>query len=103
MESAPTPTSTFPHQHTGITISGFSNFYFSRGTPVANYNPRALTVSVTVTNKCPKHCVASPTLASVPALPSSTMSGCVKPSFSHTLIGLGPFASQGCKIVFNKK
>jgi hypothetical protein len=25
------------------------------------------------------------------------------PSFSHTLIGLGPFANQGCKIVFDKK
>ncbi len=24
------------------------------------------------------------------------------PSFPHTLIGLGPFANQGCKIVFNK-
>jgi hypothetical protein len=24
------------------------------------------------------------------------------PSFSHSLIGLGPFANQGCRIVFNK-
>jgi hypothetical protein len=24
------------------------------------------------------------------------------PSFPHTLIGVGPFANQGCKIVFNK-
>ncbi len=24
------------------------------------------------------------------------------PSFPHTLIGLGPFANQGCKIVFDK-
>jgi hypothetical protein len=30
------------------------------------------------------------------------MSGYVMPSFPHTLIGLGPFADQGCKIVFNK-
>jgi hypothetical protein len=25
------------------------------------------------------------------------------PSFPHTLIGLGPFANQGCKIIFKKK
>jgi hypothetical protein len=30
------------------------------------------------------------------------MSGHVMPSFLHTLIGLGPFANRGCKIVFNK-
>jgi hypothetical protein len=24
------------------------------------------------------------------------------PSFPHTLIGLGPFADQGCKIAFDK-
>jgi hypothetical protein len=30
------------------------------------------------------------------------MSGHVMPSFPHTLIGLGPFADQGCKIVFDK-
>ncbi len=69
---------------------------------VANYNPRAPTVSVTVSNGCPKHSVASATLASVPALPSSTVSGHVMPLFPHTLIGLGPFADLSCKIVFNK-
>jgi hypothetical protein len=86
----------------GIVNFGSSSFYFSCGTPIANYNPRAPTVSVTVANGCPKHSVASATLASVPALPSSTMSGHAMPSFPHTLIGVGPFANQGCKIFFNK-
>jgi hypothetical protein len=86
----------------GIADSGFSGFYFSRGAPVANYNPRAPTVSITVTNGCSEYSVASATLASVSTLPPSTMSGHVMPSFPHTLIGLGPFADQGCKIVFNK-
>ena len=101
IEPAPTLTSTFPYQHTGITNSGFSSFYFSCGTLVANYNPRAPTVSVTVANGCPKHSVASATLVSVPTLPPSTMLGHVMPSFPHTLIGLGPFANQGYKIVFD--
>jgi hypothetical protein len=30
------------------------------------------------------------------------MQGHVMPSFTHTLIGLGPFANLGCKIVFTK-
>jgi hypothetical protein len=35
-------------------------------------------------------------------LPPAMMLGHVMPSFPHTLIGLGPFANQGCKIVFDK-
>jgi hypothetical protein len=101
-ESAPTPPSTFPHQHMGIANSGSSGFYFSCGAPVANYNPRPPTVGVMVANWCPEHSVASATLASVSTLPPSMKSGHVMPSFLHTLIGLGPFANQGCKIVFNK-
>ncbi len=102
IEPAPTPTSTFPHQHTGIVDSGSSSFYFSCGAPVANYNPCAPTVSIMVANRCPQHFVASATLASIPALPPSTMAGHAMPSFPHTLIGLGSFANQGCKIVFDK-
>ncbi len=102
IESAPTPPSTLHHQHTGIANSGSSGFYFSCGAPVANYNPHALAVGITVANGCPKHSIASATLASVSALPPAMMSGHVMPSFPHTLIGLGLFANQGCKIVFNK-
>jgi hypothetical protein len=102
IESAPTPPLTLPHQHMGIAGSGSSNFYFSRGAPVANYNPRALTVGVTVANGCPEHSVASATLASISAFPPAMMLGHVMPSFPHTLIGAGSSACQGCKIVFDK-
>jgi hypothetical protein len=102
IESAPTPPSTIPHQHTGIADSGSSGVYFSCGAPVANYNPFAPTVGITVANRCPEHSVASATLAFVSALPPATMLGHVMPSLPHTLIGLGPFADQGCKIAFNK-
>ncbi len=101
-KSAPTPPTTFPAQHTGIADSGSSGFFFSRGAPVANYNSGAPTVSVTVANRCPECSVASATLALIFALPQATMSGHVMPFSPHTLIGLGPFASQGCKIVFDK-
>jgi hypothetical protein len=102
IESAPTPPSTFPHQHTSIADSGSSGFYFSCGAPIANYKPRAPTVGVTIANGCPEHSIASATLASVSALPPARMLGRVMLSFPHTLISLGPFANHGCKIVFNK-
>jgi hypothetical protein len=102
IESAPTPPSTFPHQYMGIANSGSSGIYFSCGTPVANYNPCAPTVDVMVANGHPEHSVASASLASVFVLLPVMMSGHVMPSFPHTLIGLGPFADQGCKIVFDK-
>jgi hypothetical protein len=86
----------------GIADSGSSGFYFSPGTSIANYNPHAPTVGITVANGCPEHSIASATLAFVSGLPPATMSGHVMPSFPHTLIGLIPFADQGCKIVFNK-
>ena len=53
-------------------------------------------------NSNPARSVARATLASVPALSPASMQGHVMPSFTHTLIGLGPFADQGCSIVFTK-
>jgi hypothetical protein len=102
IKSAPTPPPTFPCQHTGIANSRFSGFYFSCRAPVTNYNPHAPTVNVMVANGCPECSVASATLASIFKLPPAMMLGHVMPSFPHTLIGLGPFANQGCKIVFDK-
>jgi hypothetical protein len=86
----------------GFADSGSRGFYFSHGAPIANYNPCALAVSITVANGCPEHSIASATLATISVLPPATMSGHVMPSFPHTLIGLSPFANQSCKIVFNK-
>ncbi len=53
-------------------------------------------------NGRPERLVASATLASAPSLPQASMTGHVMPAFPHTLIGLGPFADLGCKIVFTK-
>jgi hypothetical protein len=103
IESAPTPPSTFPHQHTGITNSGSSGFYFSCGTPIANYNPRALTIGITVANRrCPERSVASATLASVSALSSAMMMGHFIPSFPHTLIGLALSPTKAARLSLSK-
>jgi hypothetical protein len=53
-------------------------------------------------NGCPERLVASATLASATVLPPADLSGHVMPNFSHTLIGLGPFANQDCTIIFTK-
>ena len=101
-ESVPNPTPKILPHHTGIADSSTSGFYFTPDAPVTNYNPQAPTVGVRVANGRPKCSVASATLASAPSHPQAAMSGHVMPSFPHTLIGLGPFADQGCNIVFTK-
>jgi hypothetical protein len=98
----PTPPPNILPSHTGIADSGATDFYFAPDAPVTNYNPQAPPVGVRVANGRPERSVASATLASVPSLPRAAMSGHVMPSFPHTLIGLGPFADLGCKIVFTK-
>jgi hypothetical protein len=91
-----------PATHTGIADSGANGFYFAPDALVDKYDPTASTVRVRVANGHPERSVARATLASVPSLAPSSMQGHVMPSFTHTLIGLGPFADQGCTIVFTK-
>jgi hypothetical protein len=99
-ENVLNPLPHIPLSHTGIANSGASSFYFAPNGPVPNYNSLAPTIGVRVANGLPKHLVASATLTLASSLPPATMSGHVMPSFPHTLIGLGPFADQGCTIVF---
>jgi hypothetical protein len=101
-EYVPNPPPNIPPSHTGIANSGASSFYFAPDAPVTNYNPRAPTIGVRVANGLPECSVASTTLALASSLPQAAMLGHVMPSFLHTLIGLGPFADQGCSIVFTK-
>jgi hypothetical protein len=99
--NVPNP-SKLPATHTGIADSGANGFYFAPGAPVTNHDQTAPTVGVRVANGHPERSVAQATLASVPSLPPSAMQGHIMPSFTHTLIGLGPFADLGCKILFTK-
>ena len=102
-ESIPNPPPNILPSHTGIADSGAKGFCFAPDAPVTkNYNPQASTVGVRVANGWPERSVASATLALVPSLPQASMTGHVMPAFPHTLIGLGPFADLGCKIVFTK-
>ena len=100
--SANNPTQ-LPSSDTGIADSGASGFYFAPGAHVANLNSMAPPIGVEVANGLPVRSSASATLASVPSLPAASMQGHVMPSFPHTLVGLGPFADQGCQIVFTSK
>ena len=100
--SASNPTQ-LPSSDTGIADSSASGFYFALGAHVANINPRAPAIGVEVANGLPVRSIASATLASIPSLPTAAMQGHVMPSFPHTLVGLRPFADQGCQIVFTNK
>ncbi len=86
----------------GIANSGASGIYFASNALVANLNPTAPSIGVSMANDLPVQSVARATLASAPSLPPAAMQGHVMPSFPHTLIGLGPFADLGCQIVFSK-
>jgi hypothetical protein len=99
--NVPNPTK-LPANHTGIADSSANGFYFAPDAPVANYDPTAPSIGVRVTNGHPEQSVAHATLASVPSFPTSAMQEHVMPSFTHTLIGLGPFPDLGYKIVFTK-
>jgi hypothetical protein len=101
-ESVPIPPPNILPSHTGIADSGANDIYFAPDAPVTNYNPQAPTVGVRVANGRPERLVASATLASIPSLPQASMTEHVMPAFPHTLIGLGPFADLGCRIVFTK-
>jgi hypothetical protein len=94
------PPPALPAHHTGITDSGGSGFYFVLNAQVANYKPQAPTVGVHVANGRPKCLVASATLALASSIPPPALLGHVMPTFPHTLIGLGPFADQDCKIIY---
>ena len=99
--SACNTTKLHPSQ-TGIADSGASGFFFAPDAPVTNRNPHAPTMCVRVANGIPEKSVASATLSSVPSLPAEAMQGHVMPSVPNTLIGLGPCADLGYKIVFTK-
>jgi hypothetical protein len=101
-EFVPNPLPMLPAHHTGIANSSSNGHYFESDAPVTNYNPQALTVGVCVANCRPKRLVASTTLASATALPPAALLEYVMPNFTHTLIGLGPFADQDCTIVFTQ-
>jgi hypothetical protein len=53
-----------------------------------------------VANGRAERSIASATLASVPALSPAAMRGHVMPSFTNSLIGLGPFVDTGHTVVF---
>jgi hypothetical protein len=101
-EFVPNSPPTLPAHHTGIAGSGSNGHCFVPDAPVANYNPKALTVGVCAAIGHPERLVASATPASATALPPSALSGHVMPNFPHTLIGLGLFANQDCTIVFTQ-
>ena len=89
-----------PISHTGIVDSGASGFFFTNDAPAANRNQQASSIGVCLANGLAARYIASSSLALVPSLPPAAMQGHVMPSFTNTLIGLGPFVDMGCTVVF---
>ena len=89
-----------PISHTSIANSSASGFFFAPVAPASNQNQHAPTIGVRVANGLAERSIASATLTSVPSLPPAAMQGYVMPSFTNTLIGLGPFVNMGCTVTF---
>jgi hypothetical protein len=102
IKSVPNPSLSPPSLHSGIANSNTSGFYFAPDALVSSYKSKAPTVEVRVANGKPERLVASTILALVPSLPPAAMAGHIMPSFPHTLIGLGPFSDQDCRIIFTE-
>ena len=80
--------------YTGIANSCASGFFFAHDAPASNQNHYAPTIGVWLANGLSKRSIASATLALVPSLPPLAMQGHVMPSFTNSLIGLGPFVNM---------
>ena len=89
-----------PISDTGIADSGASGFFFAPDAPASNQNHHAPTIGVQLANRVSERSIASATLASIPLLPLAAMQGHVMPSFTSSLIGLGPFVDMGCTVTF---
>ncbi len=85
----------------GIANSGSSSFLFSCGAqlPTTNHVPQ---LSASFSHRMPQT-LHSKHYSGIHSrtFPINDVGPCL-PSFPHTLISLGPFANQGCKIVFDK-
>ena len=92
-----------PQQHTGIVDSGAKHLYIA---PTALNGPpdtsaaiiKVGTVNGNVENSSEKDSLPIPQLAA-----DFPTTGCIMPSFTNTLIGVGPICDANCIVVFKKK
>ena len=92
-----------PQQHTGIVDSGATHLYIAPNAPHGPLDTRAATIKVGTANGQVVTSAAKATLP-IPQLEADfPTTGYIIPSFTNTLIGVGPICDANCTVVFNKK
>ena len=92
-----------PQHHTGIVDSGATHIYIAPSAPYSQPNKKATPITVgTANGKMVKsEATATPPILQLAADFPTT--GYIMPSFTNTLIGIGPICNAYCKVLFTKK
>ena len=92
-----------PQQKTGIVDSGATHLYISPTAPHGPPDTSSATIKVGTANVQVGTSAAKAAL-SIPQLAADfPTTGYIMPSFTNTLIGVGPICDANCTVVFKKK
>ena len=91
-----------PQQHTGIVDSGATHLYINPSAPHGPPDKSAEKISVDTANGQVEKLSAKATLT-IPQLAADLpTTGYIMPSFTNTLIGVGPICDADCTVIFKK-
>ena len=92
-----------PRHQTGIVDSGATHLYISPSAPHGQPDTKATPITVGTVNGKMVKSAATATLP-IPQLAADLpTTGYIMPSFTNTLIGVGPIFDADCKVLFTKK
>ena len=92
-----------PQRHTGIVDSGSTHLYIAPSAPHGQPDTRAPPITVDMANGQMVKSIATATLP-IPRLAAEfPNTGYIMPSFTSTLIGVGPICDADYKVLFAKK
>ena len=92
-----------PQQHIVIVVSGATHLYIAPAAPHGPPDKNAATIKVDTVNGHVEKSSAKATLPMPELTADFPTTGYIMPSFTNTLIGVGPICDAKCTFVFNKK
>ena len=92
-----------PQKDTGIVDSGETHLYISPSAPHGPLNTNASKVSVVTANRQVERLSSTATLPIPQLALYFPTTGYIVPSFTNTLVGVGPICNANCTVVFTKQ
>ena len=93
----------FPQHHTGIVDSGATHIYIAPSAPHGHPNTKATPIAVGTASGQMVKSTATATLPIPQSAAEFPTTGYIMPSFTNTLIGVGPIYDADCKVLLTKK